>query len=247
MIRHRWEHHEVSGWGGFDCSCSRASFQENHQYHAHRRRALFLEAKVAVGKNTTTEKPLKSSTTDDHYATQDSWPIAVEMVILRFGRRKNKATKAIDNWKGSVQRKVLVERTRCLLPERGPRSQTHAQRRNLGISVRPGHPAPAATLPAVPAAAPSGAQDYRWFVRDPLGLHRQAMNWRPIRGWTRLLHEREMKADSMPERLLIGPGSPPSLDPVYPELSPPLEPCRKMAQKVGQNGDFCGNMLSYYL
>ena len=29
----------------------------------------------------------------------------------------------------------------------------------------------------------------------------------------------------MPERLLIGPGSPPSLDPVYPELSPPLEPC----------------------
>ena len=75
MIRHRREHHEVSGWGGFDCSCSRASFQENHQYHARRRRALFLEAKVAVGKNKAT-----------------------------------KATKAIDNWKGSVQRKVLVER-----------------------------------------------------------------------------------------------------------------------------------------
>ena len=36
---------------------------------------MFLEAKVAVGKNKTT-----------------------------------KATKAIDNWKGSVQRKVLVER-----------------------------------------------------------------------------------------------------------------------------------------
>ncbi len=30
--------------------------------------------------------------------------------------------------------------------------------------------APAADLPAIPAAAPSGAQDYRWFVRDPLGL-----------------------------------------------------------------------------
>ncbi len=58
----------------------------------------------------------------------------------------------------------------------------------------------------------------------------QAMNWRPIRGWTRLLHERGMKADSMPERLLIGPGSPPSLDPVYPELSPPLEPCLKPGQ-----------------
>ncbi len=55
-------------------------------------------------------------------------------------------------------------------PERGPRWQTHAQRRNLGISVRPGHPAPAATLPAIPAATPSGAQDDRWFVRDPLGL-----------------------------------------------------------------------------
>ena len=32
----------------------------------------------------------------------------------------------------------------------------------------------------------------------------------------------------MPERLLIGPGSPPSIDPVYPELSPPPEPCLNM-------------------
>src|SRR5271157_217117 len=51
------------------------------------------------------------------------------------------------------------------------------------------------------------------------------MNWRPIRGWTKPLHERGVKADSMPERLLIGPGSPPSIDPVYPELSPSPEPC----------------------
>src|SRR5208283_4935061 len=51
------------------------------------------------------------------------------------------------------------------------------------------------------------------------------MNWRPIRGWTKPLHERGMKAGSMPERLLIGPGSPPSIDPVHPELSPPPEPC----------------------
>jgi hypothetical protein len=43
-----------------------------------------------------------------------------------------------------------------LAPERGPRWQTHAERRNLGISVRPGHPAPAATLPAIPEAAPFG-------------------------------------------------------------------------------------------
>ena len=40
----------------------------------------------------------------------------------------------------------------------------------LPVLVRPGHPAPAATLPAIPAADSSGAQDYRWFVRDPLGL-----------------------------------------------------------------------------
>ena len=41
-------------------------------------------------------------------------------------------------------------------PERGARWQTHAQRRNLRISVRPGHRAPAATLPVIPAAAPFG-------------------------------------------------------------------------------------------
>ena len=54
MIRHRWEHHQVSGlrgFGGFDCSCSPASFPGNHLYHAHRRRAFFVEAKVAVAKN----------------------------------------------------------------------------------------------------------------------------------------------------------------------------------------------------
>src|SRR5208283_6060330 len=51
------------------------------------------------------------------------------------------------------------------------------------------------------------------------------MNRRPIRGWTKPLHERGMKAGSMPERLLIGPGSPHSIDPVYPELSHPPEPC----------------------
>ena len=42
-----------------------------------------------------------------------------------------------------------------LAPERGPRWQTHTQRRKLRISVRPGHPAPAATLPAIPAAGES--------------------------------------------------------------------------------------------
>ncbi len=77
MIRHRWEHHEVSSLGGFDCSCWLASFQGNHQYHAHRRRAFFVEAKVAVGKNKAT--------------------------------KASRATPAIANSKGSVQRKVLVD------------------------------------------------------------------------------------------------------------------------------------------
>ena len=146
-------------------------------------------------------------------------------------------------------------------PERGPRWQTHAQRRNLGISVRvdqvhvsgalsgactgkgpqmanprltpkPGNLGP--PWPPGTSGDPAGYSRGRPLGGSRLSLVRsgspgadagQAMNWRPIRGWTRLLHEREMKADSMPERLLIGPGSPPSLDPVYPELSPPLEPC----------------------
>jgi hypothetical protein len=48
-----------------------------------------------------------------------------------------------------------------------------------------------------------------------------------------------MKADSMPERLLIGPGSPPSLDPVYPELSPPLEPCPTRGKReIDVNSDY---------
>ena len=62
------------------------------------------------------------------------------------------------------------------------------------------------------------------------------MNWRPIRGWTKPLHERGMKAGSMPERLLIGPGSPPSIDPVYPELSPPPEPCPNQRMVLGFDG-----------
>ena len=53
-----------------------------------------------------------------------------------------------------------------LAPERGPRWQTHTQRRNLRISVRPGQRAPAATLPAIPAAGesatPSKDRSRRW-------------------------------------------------------------------------------------
>ena len=87
-------------------------------------------------------------------------------------------------------------------------------------------------------------QSPRWRVglvcaKDAKLSCRGNMNWRPIRGWTRLLHEREMKADSMPERLLIGPGSPPSLDPVYPELSPPLEPCPTRGKReIDVNSDY---------
>ena len=78
--------------------------------------------------------------------------------------------RAVCNARFLLRESAFPVRYPVRAPERGPRSRTHAQRRNLGISVRPGHPAPAATLPAIPAAAPSGAQDYRWFVRVPLGL-----------------------------------------------------------------------------
>ena len=151
-------------------------------------------------------------------------------------------------------------------PERGPRSQTHAQRRNLRISVcvdqvhvsgalsgartgkRPQMANPRPTLkpgnlgppwPPGTSGNPAGysrgrpVRGLKMIVGSfgiPWGWRRQPMNWRPIRGWTRLLHEREMKADSMPERLLIGPGSSPSIDPVYPELSPPPEPCRRAGE-----------------
>ena len=74
----------------------------------------------------------------------------------------------------------------------------------------------------------------------PWGSRRQAMNRRPIRGWTKPLHECGMKAGSMPERLLIGPGSPHSIDPVYPELSPPPEPCRDYRHlPVRENPGYC--------
>jgi hypothetical protein len=56
----------------------------------------------------------------------------------------------------SLTRCTFPVRYPVLAPERGPRWQTHAQRRNLRISVCPGHPAQAATLPAIPAAAPFG-------------------------------------------------------------------------------------------
>ena len=45
-----------------------------------------------------------------------------------------------------------------------------------------------------------------------------------------------MEADSMQERLLIGPGSPPSPDPVHPELSPPPEPCLNLDFPRGWTG-----------
>ena len=105
---------------------------------------MFLEAKVAVGKNKAT--------------------------------KASKATKAIDNWKGSVQRKVLVERgprfrcaIRCMhrkgAPDRKPTPNAETWESRSALATRHQR----ATLPAIPAAAPSGAQDYRWFVRGTPG------------------------------------------------------------------------------
>jgi hypothetical protein len=136
-----WEHHEVSGWGGLDCSCSRASFPDNHKYHAHRRRAVVVEAQVAAGKNKATSA--------------------------------SKATPAIDNWKGRVQREVLVERgarfrcaIRCAHRKGAPDGKPTSHAESWESRVRPGHPAPAATLPALPAAGesatPSRDGSRRW-------------------------------------------------------------------------------------
>ena len=111
-------------------------------------------------------------------------------------------------------------------PERGPRWQTHAQRRNLRISVRVDQVHVSGALSG--ACTGKGPQ-----MADPRPTPKPA-NWRPIRGWTKPVHEREMKADSMPERLLNGPGSPPSIDPVYPELSPPSEPRPSWLALIGR-------------
>src|SRR5271166_4035375 len=73
--------HEVSGlvaWVALIAPARGRASKDNHQCHAHRRRAFVVEAQVAVGKNKATAA--------------------------------SKATPAIDNWKGRVQRKVLVER-----------------------------------------------------------------------------------------------------------------------------------------
>ena len=34
-----------------------------------------------------------------------------------------------------------------------------------------------------PLSPPSGTRDHRWSFLHSWGLRRQAMNWRPVRGW----------------------------------------------------------------
>ena len=77
MARKEWSDVKLGGFGGFDCSCSRASFQGNHQYHAYRRRFFLWKPK---------------------------WP------WVKTKPPSRKATPAIDNCIGRLQRKVLVER-----------------------------------------------------------------------------------------------------------------------------------------
>ena len=57
---------------------------------------------------------------------------------------------------------------------KGPRSQTHAQRRNLGISVRPGHPAPAATCPAPCSVLPRDLVSVE-VAAQQVGAHPQTL------------------------------------------------------------------------
>src|SRR5271165_6237207 len=81
-----------------------------------------------------------------------------------------------------------------------------------------------------PRPPPSGAQDDRWFVGDPLGLTPPGYELAPHTGLEKAPPRTRHEGRSMPQRLLIGPGSPPSIDPVHPELSPPPEPCPKRSQ-----------------
>ena len=88
-----------------------------------------------------------------------------------------------------------------LAPERGPGFANPRPTRNLGISVRPGHPARAATLPGYSPRPPPGGSRL-WFVDSgtPWSSSRPLWSCAPSRGLsTRLSTERGMKADSMPK------------------------------------------------
>ena len=207
------EHHEVSGlggFGGFDCSCSRASFQENHQYHAHRRRAFLWKPKWPCirTKPPKPAKPPQPSTT------------------VRAGCNARFLLREV-HVSGALSGACTGKGPQMANPRPTPKPE------NLG----PPWPVPAPGQPCrlFPRPPPSGAQDDRWFVRDPLGLTPPGYELAPHTGLDKAPPERGMKADSMPERLLIGPGSPPSIDPVYPELSPPPEPCLAGLSKNPEN------------
>ena len=100
---------------------------------------MFLEAKVAVGKNKATK------------------------------------AKAIDNWKGSVQRKVLVERGprfRCVsgaCTGKGPQIANPRPTPKPGNLGPPWPPGTGGDPAGYSRGRPLGAQDYRWFVRIPWG------------------------------------------------------------------------------
>ena len=65
VARKEWSDVKLGGFGGFDCSCSRASFQGNHQYHTYRHRFFLWKPKWPWVKTKPPKpaKPPQASTT----------------------------------------------------------------------------------------------------------------------------------------------------------------------------------------
>jgi len=84
------------------------------------------------------------------------------------------------DFRSSLTRSTFPVHYPVLAPEMGLRWQTHAQPRNLWFSVRPGHPAPGATLPAIPAAGESATPSIDW----PRRWHSTANSARRRGAWS---------------------------------------------------------------
>ena len=164
LCRGRWP--ESSGFGGFDCSCSRTSFQGNRQYHAHSAARFLCKPKWASVKTkarSRTFKPywhmllwpnsraaLRESSVLDincsrrsqfppdvlhHQETRDPHVQHMLATSTRSGFRRGCGRASCAHPQTLLTRSTFPVRYPVLAPEGAPRWQTHAQRRNLRISV----------------------------------------------------------------------------------------------------------------
>ena len=101
-----WAHHEVSGLGGFDCSCSRASLQGNHQYHAHLAARFLWKPKWPWVKTKPSKpaKPPQPSTTvragcnARFLLTRSAFPVLYLVLAPERGPRDGKPTPNPEAW-----------------------------------------------------------------------------------------------------------------------------------------------------